>query len=257
MQTVIGGNVDVAVETGPASVMSAYEQGAQLKIVASTMTGLDVFYFAEGSSPYRTLEDLSGEKVGFSSPGSSTNVAVAAINSRLEEMGSPPAQTEAIGGPPDQLTAVQTGQIAAGFTAAPLFFDEIAAGNLRIVVEPEDFTTHRNVVARVAFTSDEFAQQNPEALRGFLTAWQQAWQWSFDNKTEAIEIYKEAFDIDQDTASIEESFGYYSLDMVRPAPIEGLDTVVEDAVQFELIEEPPTEEQLSELVDTSYAPEGS
>lgn len=254
VQTVIGGNVDLAVETGPASVMSAYQNGAALKIVAATMTGLDVLFFSNASDPYRSIEDLSGEKVGFSSPGSSSNVAVDEINATLEEMGRPPAQGEAIGGPPDQLTAVQTGQIAAGFTAAPLFFDQVAAGDLRLVAEPADFTAYQDVAVRVAFTSAEFAEQNPEALRGFLTAWQQAWEWSFENKAEAIEIYQQAFDIEQDAGSIQDSFDYYTPQMVRLAPIQGLDQVVDDAVRFELIEQPLTEQQLSELVDTSFAP---
>ncbi|MGH3319040.1 MAG: ABC transporter substrate-binding protein [Streptosporangiaceae bacterium] len=257
VQTTIGGNTDIAVETGPSAVFSAYEHGAKLKIIGATMTGLDILFFVKESSPYHSLKDLSGKKVGYSEPGSSSNVAVDQVNARLKKMGRAPAKPEAVGSPPDQLTAVQTGQIAAGFTAAPLFFDKVAAGKLRIVAEPKDFPAYSDVAVRVAFTSADFAQQHAKAVRGFLAAWHKAWKWSFAHQKQATKIYKKAFDLDQDLASLRKSFDYYTPRMVRLAPVHGLDQAAKDALRFKLIEKPLSDKELSEILDTSYAPKGA
>ena len=257
VQTVIGGQIDVAVETGPSAIFSAYEHGAPLKIVASTMTGLDMVFFAKASSSYRTLADLSGQKVGFSEPGSSSNVALEQINAQLKKMSLAPATPEAIGSPPDQLTAVQTGQVAAGFTAPPLFLDKVAAGQLRLVVRGSQFSAYRNVSERVAFTNNQFAEQHANALRGFLAAWGQAWDWAFAHKAEAAKIYKSTLGLNQDLASLQQSFDYYTPQMVRLAPIQGMDQVAKDALDFKLVPKAMTSQDLSKLVDTSFAPKGS
>lgn len=256
VQTVIAGRIDVGMETGPAAVFSAYEHGAPVKIVAATTTGLDVLFFAKGNGPIRTMRDLSGKKVGFSEVGSSSAVGVDQVNAKLKAMGLKPAVGEPIGSPPDQLTAVQTGQIAAGFTAAPAMFDQIAAGKLRVVAQPKDFTSYRNVVARVAFVSDTYAGAHAKQLRGFLDAWHEAWQWSFKHPTQALRIYNRAFHSGENMATLRRALDLYHPSQLRLAPITGLRQTAADALRYKLIDKPLSNQDFDKLVDTSDAPTG-
>lgn len=256
VQTVISGSVDIAIETGPFSVISAYAEGAPVKIISDSTTGMDMFWFAKADSPYNELQDLAGEKVGFSSPGSSTDLGINAMNSILREEGLEEVSGEAVGSPPDQFTAVQTDQIAAGWSTAPFFLKEINEGEMKIVVEGSELEEYQDVAIRVNFANADYIEQNPESVRAFLEAHQKAWDWIFENREEAVEIWKENGEIEDDTETLMSSFEFYEPEQVQLAPLSGQEKILEDAMEFDFLKEELSEEQIQELFDLQYAPEG-
>ena len=56
--------------------LAADLHGAGLKILGADTTGMDILFFTKAGSPIKSIYALSGKKVGFSSPGSSSNVAL-------------------------------------------------------------------------------------------------------------------------------------------------------------------------------------
>lgn len=254
VQAVISRSVDIAIETGPFAVISAYAEGAPLKIISNSTTGLDILWFAKPDSPYENLRDLAGQKVGISSPGSSTDLGVKAMNNILKEEGLEEVSAEAVGSPPDQLTAVRTDQVAAGWTVPPFFLKDINDGKLKLVVEGSELEEYRDVAIRVNLTSADYVEQNPEAVRGFLEAHQKAWDWIFENREEAVEIWKKKGELEDDTETLMSSFDFYEPEQVQLYPLKGQDKIIEDAVEFGFLDKKLSEEQMQELFDMQYAP---
>jgi NitT/TauT family transport system substrate-binding protein len=258
VQAVIAGSADIGVETGPTAVFSADRHGAGLKIIAATTTGLDVLLFSKSDGPVKTLRDLSGQKVGYSEPGSSSNVAIDQVNAILRNDGLPPANGQAIGSPPAQLTAVQTGQIGAGWTAPPSFLDQVNAGKLRLLTHGSaDYPEYKNVAVRVAFAHAAYLRDNPNQVRGFLTAWRDAWEWIFGHQDQVVELWKRDAGLNDSLATLKLAFPYYSTATQRVAPLDGMDQDMRDAVASGALDAPLTADQLAETVDTRYAPRTS
>ena len=254
VQTVVSGSADIGLETGPFAVLAAYEKGAPVRIISASTTGLDLFWFASGTSNYHTLSDLAGQKVGFSEPGSSSDVGVHAMNATLAAQGLKPVIPQALGGIAQQLAAVKTGQVAAGFSAPPTFLDQVASGALRIVVKGSDLGEYRDVAVRVNFANSTFIQAHPDAVRGFLKAERDAVAWIFQHHDEAIALWKKKADLKADDKTLQSVFDFYSPQTQRLAPLSGQDKILKDAQTYGFLASPLSSAQVKEVFDLKYAP---
>lgn len=256
VQAVVSGSADIGTETSGPAAIGSFSQGAPIKIISASTTGLDLFWFAEADSPYDSREDLAGQRVGYSSTGSSSHVGVLGLSEALESEGLEPIQAEAIGGPADNFTAVTTGQIAAGWSQPPTFTEEVDNGELVIVAEGSEIGEYEDVAIRINIANAQWAEQNSETVRSFLEVQKRSWDWIFDNREEAVRIWKEAADLEESEDILLNSFDYYEREDLRLAPLEGREVLIEDARRFEFLEEDLSEEQVNELFDLSYLPEG-
>lgn len=248
VQAIVSGNADVATQTGTSAVLSAVSNGAELRILSNAFRGIDGLWVTEPDNPYEGLEDLAGQAVGYTSPGSSSHLAVEAFAAKLEEMGLEPIRPEAIGGTPDQLTAMSTDQIAAAYTNPPVGTDKIESGELRVVLNGfQELPEYADVSTRVIFTSSAFHEENPELVEAYLEAIQRTWDWIFENPEEAGRIWIEAAELDLTPEAIVTTFSYYEPDMVSTSPVSGLDQAIADAVTYGAIDEELTDEQRREM----------
>ena len=254
VQGVIAGSVDIGIATGPQSIVAAYTRGAPLRIISAQMTGFDIFWVVKSDSPYKTYKDLAGKKVGFSSVGSSTDAAVQIMNSMLKSQNLPEMKGMAVGSPPDQITAVLTGQIDAGFTSAPNGIREIEEGKIRIAIPGSDIAEYKDVAVRVHFANANFLKQNPDSVKAFLGAMQKAIEWAHANQDETVAIWKKRADLKEDAAVLKKTFDFYTPQMQRLAPLDGIDKIIEDSVKFKFIDKAPSADQIKELFDLQYAP---
>src|SRR5919199_758946 len=209
VQTVVSGSSDIGTETSAPAAIGAFSQGAPIKIISASTTGLDLFWFALADGPYNSREDLAGQKVGYSATGSSSHVGVLSLSDELVAQGLEAIEAEAVGGPSENYTAVQTDQIAAGWSQPPFF----------------------------------------------LEVQQRAWDWIFDNPEEAVRLWKEAEELAESEEVLLTSFDYYDRETMRLAPLDGQETLVEDARRFGFLEDDLSEGQINELFDLSYLPE--
>lgn len=255
VQAVVSGSADIGTETSGPAAVGAFSQGAPIKIVAASTTGLDLMWFAKADGPIKAAADLAGKKVGYSSTGSSSNVGVLALSDSLKKQGKPAVRAEAIGGPPDNYTAVKTGQIAAGWTQPPFLLKEVEAGELRIVAKGSDLGEYKDVAMRVIITNSQWAEQNPETAKRFLEVQSRSWDWIFNNKEEAVKIWKKAAKLEESEQTLMASFDYYTRDTMRLFPLGGRDKILEQARQFGFVEKPLSAEQTKQLFDLSYQPE--
>jgi len=253
VQAVLAGSANIGVETGPGALFAAAANGAPVRIFSASTNGLDILLFSKAGSAFTDPASLSGQKVGYSEPGSSSQVIVNALNKQLQAQGKAPAIGQALGGPPQQLAAVTTGQVAAGWTIPPTFLDKVKAGTLQIAVNGfRDMPEYRHIVGRVQFTTADFLKQHPDEIRGFVTAWQEAWDWAFAHEDQAIKIWQDQANVQGDPAALKQAFTYYQRDMFAAVPIDGIDVNLENSVAAGGKNLSP--QQLKELVDTSATP---
>jgi NitT/TauT family transport system substrate-binding protein len=255
VQAVVSGSADIGTETSGPAAIGSFSQGAPIKIISASTTGLDLFWFAEADGPIDSPEDLAGKKVGYSSTGSSSHIGVLALSEELESKGLEPIQAEAIGGPADNFTAVRTGQIAAGWSQPPTFTDEVNDGELEIVARGSEIGEYEDVAIRVNIANARWAERCPETVRRFLEVQERSWDWIFDNQEEAVRIWKQAAELEDSEEVLLNSFDYYDREDLRLAPLEGRETLIEDARRFGFLEEDLSEKQINELFDLSYLPE--
>ena len=80
LQAVLSGSVQVGIAAGTFGVLSAYAKGAPVRVIGATMTGVtDQFWYVRADSPIRSFKETEGKTIAFSTPGSSTQIAVVSL----------------------------------------------------------------------------------------------------------------------------------------------------------------------------------
>lgn len=257
VQALVSGSADIGTETGGPAAVGAFSQGAPIEIISASTTGLDLLWFAKADSGVKDMNGLSGKKVGYSSTGSSSHIAVFALNQALEAKGLTGVQAEAIGSPTDNFAAVETGQIAAGWTQPPFLLEKVEAGDLKIVTRGSDLGDYADVAMRVNLASESFAKRDPEGLKTFLEVQNRAWDWIFENPEEAVKIWKKAGDLKEPEDVLLQTFEYIERDAVETSPLGGRDKILALAEEFKFIDKPLTQEQSDDLFELSEASGGT
>jgi NitT/TauT family transport system substrate-binding protein len=254
VQAVVSGDVNIGLGAGFFSVLSAFQKGAPVKILAAEMTGLpEVFWYATGSSPYRKLEDLAGKRIAYSTAGSSTHMAVLGVIDQLKGKGLPAPQAVSLGSLPDTLTGVKTGQADAGWSAPPFFFDQIEKGELRIVFRGDEIQKFKDVTIRVNFATTDFLQKHPDTVRAFWRAYQKALDFMFANRQETVKIWLGRGLKSTESLALK-SYDFYTKPSMALKPIKGVQTTVEDAIKFNFLKQPLSQADLDRLIDLRYLP---
>ncbi|MEQ3549848.1 ABC transporter substrate-binding protein [Pseudonocardia nematodicida] len=257
VQAVVSGSSDIGVETSAPAAVGAFVEGAPIRIVAASTTGLDLVWFAKPDSGITDQRGLAGKSVGYSATGGSSHIGILEINDLNTAQGLPPVDAQVIGGPADQFTAVETGQIDAGWTQPPFFLAEIEDGTLVEVADGADLDRYRDVAVRVNIANDRFLTEHPDAARAYFQAVDRSFDWIFDNPDEAVDIWQRSTDLDIERETLLTTFDYLQRENFRTAPLNGQDVILEDALKFDFITEELTPEQEQQLFDSSYQTEGA
>jgi len=248
IQPVVTGNADFGWGNGTSGVFSAYEKGAKIKIVAAAFTGVELFWYVKADSPYKKFADLAGKKVGYSRPGSSTNMVLL----RMSELSGIKVEAVPTGGIPENYTAVMTGQIAAGWSVPPQRIDEIRKGTLRIIAQGADFPDLQGMTIRVNIANTDFLKQKPAVARALFRAYQRALDFNY-TKTSAI--LPEFAKLNKTTPELAEAaLQFFPRKGLALSPVTGMEYQNENAVDFGFLKKKLTKQQLNELIDLSYLP---
>ncbi len=168
-QATINGSVDLAVQTGLSGILSAIQRSAPIAIAGSDMTGAsDLVWYVRADQPFKSLADMNAShSVAFSRPGASSETV---IKSLLEHNKSK-ARAVPGGSPPEVLTQVMSGQLAAGWATAPLP-PAFAEGKVRIVARGNDSPQLANVTTRVHAVNANYLAKNTAAVKAFLRGYE-------------------------------------------------------------------------------------
>jgi NitT/TauT family transport system substrate-binding protein len=243
IQAVISGAVDIGIGVGTSSAMSAYEKGAPVRIIGSATVGSDdLYWYVKADSPLKSIKDATETTtIAYSTAGSSTNLLVLGFL-RTYNLKAKPTKT---GSPPATLTEVMSGQVDVGWAAPPFGLKEIDEGKIRIIARGSEVVSTRNQTVRtVVVNADKLAKERA-VIERFMTAYNEALDYMYADP-QALKHYKDFSAIDEARAK-KTMAEFYPKTALDPYRIEGIDGVMDDAIELKFLKAKLTKEQLAEL----------
>jgi len=246
---VVSGSVDLAVATGTLGIISAYVKGAPVRIISAESTGsADIYWYAKAGSGIKTFKDLEGKTVAFSAPGSSSNLALLTL---LKEQGVN-AKPVPAGGMPPTFTQVMSGQIDAGWAAAPFGVKEIREGQIVQIARANDSPTVRSETIRVNVVNLNTLQQHRDAIVRFLKAYYKSWQWAYSDP-KAIDYLAADNNIPREIADATVK-QFMTKEANDPSRISGLQRVLDEALAAKRIPNAMKEDDVKGIFDIVWKP---
>ena len=180
-------SADISHNAATGATLIAISRGEPLKIVAGNTTGPAIVWVVPADSPIKSVKDLKGKKVGFSTPGSVTHVIIQTI---LKKEGlDKDVQLVKAGGPGDNWAAIKNKVIDAGWHVGPGVYTLVARNEARILIHPAKYVTAYQET--VIVTSDEIINKDPDLVRNYLRARARAVNFLWENPERAIAIWVE------------------------------------------------------------------
>lgn len=250
LQAVITDSADLAVANGILGVIGAASKGAPVKIVSAQMTGApDLFWYVRADSPVKSMKDMNGRTMGYSRPGSSTNLIAAAL---AEHFNVKP-KLVSTGGVPDTRTQVMSGQIDAGWSAPPFNLDLVNEGKVRIVARGTDIPQLNEQTVRVNVASVKFLTERRDVARRFMKAYDDSVEWVYAHPDKAAAFYAGFAKVTP--AIARQTLETYPKASVAPWPVKGLKQNLAEAVQNKQLARPMPEGEAEKLLyDFVYRP---
>jgi NitT/TauT family transport system substrate-binding protein len=240
-QAVISGSVDIGL-AGTISALAAFAKGAPVRIIAGEATGVADYWYVKADSPIRTLKDLDGKTVAYSTSGASTHTMALAF---LHESGTS-GKPVATGAPAPTLTQVMSGQVDVGWAAPPFGLDAIRDNKIRVLVRGRDLAVAHDQTIRALITSAANLATKPDAIARYIDAYRETLDWMYSSD-DAIDRYASFAGISRETARrVRDEF--FPQAMLAPDTISGLDALMADGVTFKYLSVPLTKAQLAEVI---------
>jgi NitT/TauT family transport system substrate-binding protein len=170
-------------ETSPAGIITAIQQGQDIRIVNIGSRTLDLSLIVMPNSPIKTIQDLKGKKFAISNPRSLGEMMAVMV---LEKAGlkSEDMPRVALGSLGGALTALEKGAVDA--TAIPsILLRTRGESKYRTVIGPKDLP---RLPPAVGIATTALMQKNPAQLRALLAGRAEAVRFMYANPDETIKI---------------------------------------------------------------------
>lgn len=241
-------------EVALSAAVQAINSGDDLVIINYAVgTIADELWVTKAGSPYKSIEDLKGQKIGYSRPGSVTNMVLLMA---LEAKGIKPSEVTLVptGGGGATLAAVESGGIAAGWCAEPLWSKYKDSGKIQPVFFAKD-VMDPNMAQTVGITTRDYAKQHPEVLKGIIAARRQGVEYIYKNPDDAAKITVAAYGSNTDLKLTEAVFhNFVGLHYWSEGKLDfaGMDRLVKGLQLVHKINGPV---DWAKMVDQSFLPE--
>ena len=249
LQPVIAGSVDLGLAVGTPGAIAAYSKGAPVRIIGAEATGAADYWYVKASSPIKTLKDLNGHSIAYSTAGSSTESVVRAF---IKENGLTSAKAVSTGGAPATMTAVMTDQVDAGWASPPGGLKEIDEGKIRILARATDAAIVRGQTIRVIVANAQFLAPHKDVAARYMQAYRETIDYMYGDNPQVLKDYAAFAGVSEAMARrVRDEF--FPRALVEPDEIKGLDSLMVDAVALKFISAPLSKEQVAELVQLQAA----
>ena len=243
LQAIITDSADVAMANGILGVIGAASKGAPVKIVSAQMTGAgDIFWYVKADSPIKSMNDMNGKTMGFSRPGSSTDLVGRALAEHFKVQ----PKHISTGGIPDTRTQVMSGQIDAGWSAAPFNFELVSEGKIRIIAKGSDVPSLNEQTVRVNAASTKFLKEKRDVARRFMKAYYESIEWVYANPDKSTAFYASFNKTSPEIAK--QTIEAFPKAAVAPWPVKGLKQNIEEAVQNKQLAKPMPQAEAEKLL---------
>jgi NitT/TauT family transport system substrate-binding protein len=179
-------SVDIGATPAASAVLIAAARGEPIKILSGgTAPLVGIVWIVAADSPIQTVQDLRGKKVGFSSPGSVTHVALQTIlrAERLDQ----DVQVVRVGSPGDSWAAVKNKMVDAGWHISPAVYQLLTSNEARIVIDGTRYI--RQYQQTVVAAMDDVLRRDPAMVRSFLGARARAVKFIVEEPDKTIDLW--------------------------------------------------------------------
>jgi NitT/TauT family transport system substrate-binding protein len=240
---VISGSVDIGVAVGVMGVLGAYSKGAPVRVIgAETTGGADLYWYVKADSSIKTLKDVDGKTLAYSTNGSSTHGIVTALIKQYNLTAKPVAT----GSPSSTLTQVMSGQVDVGWSAPPFGLDQLDQNQIRVIASGNDAAVFKGQTVRLLISNTQTLQARKPVIERFMQAYRETVDWMYADPA-ALKAYADWLGITVEKAKRTRD-GFFPKDAINPDKVVGLDTIVADAVDLKYTATTLTKEQLAELI---------
>jgi NitT/TauT family transport system substrate-binding protein len=248
---VVAGSIDIAMTNGTLGAIAAFAKGMPVKIISAEATGApDAFWYARPESGIKTITDLNGKTVAFSSPGSSTNLIILQLIN--QEKVTP--KLVPTGGLPGTLTQVMTGQVDVGWSVPPFVLKDLAEGRLQIIARGSDVEAIRNQTIRVNVANANALKEKRDAFVRYIRVISRAIDWAYSGDA-AIDAYAALAKVPRDLAQRTRD-EFYPKQSLQLDEVRGLDLTLKQALEYKYITSPLSAADVQKgLLDIVYAPQ--
>jgi NitT/TauT family transport system substrate-binding protein len=204
LRNMMASNLGIGV-MGTTTAIAAINQGMDLRIVGCNADDIsDLTWATLKDSKARSIKDLAGQKIAYTSPRSTTEmilrvaVAKAGMTGKVEIL--------PIGGLGPGLTALAQGAVAATPLVDPTL--TLQADRYRVLFQG------RQVIPKFTYSlivaTRQFTQQHPDQVRALLRAHRHAVEYMEQHHDEAAQIYSQVFGAKLDDAKklLEKYYGW-------------------------------------------------
>jgi NitT/TauT family transport system substrate-binding protein len=178
---------DLAGSAAPSAVFIAASRGEPIKVVSGHVNQLVIVWVVKANSPFKSIKDLKGKKIGFSSPGSVTHTTVQAIL-KAEGM-EKDVEIVRAGTPGENWTAVNNGVIDVGWHVSPGVYNLVSKGEARILITASNYI--KDYQQTVVAAMDDVIGKHPDMIRNVLRAKAKAVKFIQENPEKTISIWTE------------------------------------------------------------------
>jgi len=180
-------------EVALAAAIEAIRSGQPLKIVNGGVESIgDTVWIAKADSPLTGIKDLVGKRVGFTAPGSVSNMLLLLS---LKQAGVDPKSVQMVpaGGIGANLSAVLTGALDAAFTGEPVWTQE--RDKLKAVFWPKDLLGP-DMTQTVGVVTEEFIKSHPDTIRAIIAGRAKGVAYVYAHPDEAADMTAKAYNMD-------------------------------------------------------------
>ncbi|HYM03692.1 MAG TPA: ABC transporter substrate-binding protein, partial [Stellaceae bacterium] len=180
-------------EVSLAAAIEAINAGQPLKIVcAGSESVADILWVAKPDSPMTSIKDIVGKKIGYTAPGSVTNMLILMA---MKAQGIDPSTVTLVpaGGIGANLAAVLSGAVDAGMTAEPVWSQE--KSKVKPVFWTKDVMSPE-MTQTVGIVTEEFAKAHPEKIRAIIEGRREGVAFITAHPNEAADITAKAYNSD-------------------------------------------------------------
>ena len=180
-------------EVALAAAMEAVAAGQKLVIINAGVDSIgDILWVARPGTPFHSVRDLKGRRVGFTQPGSVTNMLIL-MALQANGMTAHDVRLVAAGGIGANLSAVLNDAIDAGMTGEPVWSEN--KDKLQPVFWAKDVLPPA-MMQTVGITTVAFAKAHPDILRGIIAARREGVRFIEAHPDEAADITAAAYNGD-------------------------------------------------------------
>ncbi|MGQ4556570.1 ABC transporter substrate-binding protein [Halobellus sp. GM3] len=232
------------------ALVNAHLAGASLKIIGIYLSSTDIEFHTRPDAPFESIQDLKGEKIGASSPGSSGEAVLIRSLQEADGISLDDVEIAYTGGLGETATQLQEGAVAAGWTLQPISTRSLDEGTTKLVFRGRDHVDHYTQFTLAA--SDQILNENRELAEAYVRGVIDGNDFTKENPEEAAAMWAEV-------ADVPEQLAIDSLEAVNPDQMfntpptkEILTSTAEAMIEQGTIDEQPN---WSEIVDQSVLPE--